>query len=783
MACIEGNYKVVEIMIQQGADINIKDRWGSTPLQLAVSHKQQMIVGLLSTSKARLDVDNAASAICEAAGAGDIAAVKRLVENGVDPDSADYDKRAALHIASAEGHDKVVEYLLSSKANANCKDRWSGTPLQDALTTGRSACAQLIRAKGGKVPEDFGAGQVCSSAGEGNIPKLKMLHDFGQPVDVGDYDDRFPLHLASAEARVLAVSFLLGISADPNSADRWGGTPLDDALRGGTLYHKYCAKLLQAWGGELGTYKGTKEGEEFLNQLADITIKSVRLLISKLIGQGLDRQAPNRMDDQELQVVMSATVAHMPLVLELKSRIAVITDEIKTFSNHNHSSLETLKSHLFSVMAKLHHVALNSRPVAIHEWEAQKKTVISKVRPQTAFGCKPAFWHGRQASRMRMQLVESGMSKTLDALILESPKHHASSQGGYRAVSPSSLTTRPPARSHFMQRSGSADSMVRLPRTGSSRTLVESLSNHGGKRLNGKMHRTGSSGDIAGGGKIATRLNGKIQRTGSSGNMAGGGLQRVTSSSSIMSTFSGLEVVEGMEDKIQRIKQDTESLLSTLLDYSVNLNVIHECTQMVKKLESVTTDDIPDEGLLNSDDEMELYSEVDRMCAASEIAEDNGAKWDEAAANLFNRTAMHVVNIEASYEQLYRTLCSSVNAENLESDPVLTMEQVACTCPCIMRVCMYVPHCVCKNIQCHVCMHAFITIRIDGCSCVCGCVCVRNYMQDDNEEMNPLGIYVYIYVYALYVYVCVYMCISIYIYTYVYIHIHIYIYMYRYTVN
>jgi len=162
---------------------------------------------------------------------------------------------------------------------------------------------------GGSFPEDFGAGQVCTAASEGNIPKLRMLHDFGQAVDVGDYDCRYPIHLASAEARVLAVSFLLGVSADPNAKDRWGGTPLDDALKGGTLYHQFCAKLLQAWGGQLGTYKDTKEGNAFLTKLESISIQTVRLLISRLIGQGLDRSAPSRMSDDELQIVMSATVS------------------------------------------------------------------------------------------------------------------------------------------------------------------------------------------------------------------------------------------------------------------------------------------------------------------------------------------------------------------------------------------------------------------------------------------------------------------------------------------
>jgi hypothetical protein len=45
------------------------------------------------------------------------------------------------------------------------------------------------------------------------------------------------MHLAAAEARILAVSYLLGISADPSILDRWENTPLDEALRGGTLYH------------------------------------------------------------------------------------------------------------------------------------------------------------------------------------------------------------------------------------------------------------------------------------------------------------------------------------------------------------------------------------------------------------------------------------------------------------------------------------------------------------------------------------------------------------------
>ena len=91
-----------------------------------------------------------------------------------------YGCRTAIHVASAEGHEKIVEYLLLSLADANCKDRWECTPLQDALAGGHIGTAHLLKAKGALVPEAFGSGAVCSAAGKGDVPTLRILHSFGQ---------------------------------------------------------------------------------------------------------------------------------------------------------------------------------------------------------------------------------------------------------------------------------------------------------------------------------------------------------------------------------------------------------------------------------------------------------------------------------------------------------------------------------------------------------------------------------------------------------------------------
>jgi hypothetical protein len=87
-------------------------------------------------------------------------------------------------------------------------------------------------------------------------------------------------------------------------------------------------QLLQGWGGELGNFKNTKEGQAFLNELDQISIQSIRGVIRKLIDQGLDKEHRERMTNQQLLVVMSATV---PTALITTSNCWSFTAAIGTF--------------------------------------------------------------------------------------------------------------------------------------------------------------------------------------------------------------------------------------------------------------------------------------------------------------------------------------------------------------------------------------------------------------------------------------------------------------------
>ena len=95
------------------------------------------------------------------------------------------------------------------------------------------------------------AEQLCDAGARGDVRALqRLLHGRHVDPNQGDYDKRTATHLAASEGRWAAVRFLLEEGgADANPLDRWGGTPLDDAMRS---KHTLVANYLRSKGGLSG---------------------------------------------------------------------------------------------------------------------------------------------------------------------------------------------------------------------------------------------------------------------------------------------------------------------------------------------------------------------------------------------------------------------------------------------------------------------------------------------------------------------------------------------------
>jgi glutaminase len=114
---------------------------------------------------------NVISEFIFAASNGNLTRVMELVLAGTSVNVADYDGRAALHLAAAEGRLKVAEYLVNKGANVHVKDRWGATPLDEAIRAGHKEVATLLEKAGGVRKEDLAAA-VDSAPASGHAPAV-----------------------------------------------------------------------------------------------------------------------------------------------------------------------------------------------------------------------------------------------------------------------------------------------------------------------------------------------------------------------------------------------------------------------------------------------------------------------------------------------------------------------------------------------------------------------------------------------------------------------------------
>ena len=116
---------------------------------------------------------------------------------------------------------------------------------------------------------------LCDTAARGDCAALRELLGSGAPVDEMDYDRRTAIHLAASQGHLEAVTLLIDeAGADPSPVDRWGGTPLDDAIRSG--HGEVVAFLLG---------RGAKKGQRRVGARSATEMKSAQLCDSAARGE------------------------------------------------------------------------------------------------------------------------------------------------------------------------------------------------------------------------------------------------------------------------------------------------------------------------------------------------------------------------------------------------------------------------------------------------------------------------------------------------------------------
>ena len=100
--------------MEQGANVNIKDVKGKTPLRLAVRNNEDNIVEMLLQNGVNVNersTKDLSTPLHRAAFWGNVTAVRSLLEHGASPDVKNCSNRTPLEVATRRGDVEIVKVL------------------------------------------------------------------------------------------------------------------------------------------------------------------------------------------------------------------------------------------------------------------------------------------------------------------------------------------------------------------------------------------------------------------------------------------------------------------------------------------------------------------------------------------------------------------------------------------------------------------------------------------------------------------------------------------------
>ena len=184
--------------------------------------------------------------LLRAAELGDASGVERLVERGMDPNTADAKGNTVLMIAAREGHKDVVWALVRRKANANRRNQYGDTALMMATLRGDREIARMLIDFGNAEVKHSGWAPIHYAAFHDKPEMIRYLVQKGADKNALAPNGYTALMFAARSGHTDAARALLFEDVDINARNRDGET----ALRIAKLRkHGEVADLLARAGG------------------------------------------------------------------------------------------------------------------------------------------------------------------------------------------------------------------------------------------------------------------------------------------------------------------------------------------------------------------------------------------------------------------------------------------------------------------------------------------------------------------------------------------------------
>lgn len=229
-------YRICELLLNSGADINTLKRADWTPLMLACTkcntEDSLTTVEVLLSRGAAVNYQNKDgwTTLHLISREGDENILKLLLHYGVNVDIKTKNGRSALHIAALHGHLNVVNILLRSGLKVNDKDKCGNTALSEAVLGNHLEVCKALLEYGADptVLNDCDYSLIHLASYEGHIKMIKfILKNLNIDVNFSNKNHLTALHCAARKKKKEAYDYLVRNGASEDILDNHNRTPSD----------------------------------------------------------------------------------------------------------------------------------------------------------------------------------------------------------------------------------------------------------------------------------------------------------------------------------------------------------------------------------------------------------------------------------------------------------------------------------------------------------------------------------------------------------------------------